>query len=232
MSDSDSAASIVACMQRKSRSSVGPPWLRDNLGPTPHTHTKMALRSIGSSMATAIASRRGVSAALGCGPSDGIAGHLNSATPTQRRRDMTILSKESAAEFRKENYNARMAATGRPVSPHVTIYSFPVGALSSITNRVTGVMLSFGAAGLGAVELVGGSGAGVDLMSAIGGSGGVVEAGAKFAVAFPFIYHYMGGARHLMWDNKPEMLTNVDVEKATYALVGGSLLLSTAAVFI
>ena len=120
---------------------------------------------------------------------------------------MTILSKESAEEFKKENYSARMAATHRPVSPHVTIYSFPAAALSSITVRVTGCLLSFGAAGLGAAEIVGGSGAALDLMSAIGSGaigGGAVAAGAKFSVAFPFVYHYLGGLRHWAWDNKPE----------------------------
>jgi len=32
----------------------------------------------------------------------------------------------------------------RPTSPHVMIYAFPPIALSSITNRVTGVLLSVG----------------------------------------------------------------------------------------
>lgn len=147
-------------------------------------------------------------------------------------RGMTILSKDSAVEFKKENYSSRMAATRRPVSPHVTIYSFPVCALASITTRVTGCALSFGAAGLGAVEIVGGNGAALELMSTIGSQGGLVVAGAKFAVAFPFIYHYLGGLRHLVWDNKPEMLTNVDVEKTSYALVGGSVLLSGVAMVV
>ena len=51
-----------------------------------------------------------------------------------------------------------MKKTGRPVSPHVTIYAFPMAAVSSITNRVTGVALSVGCGALGAVELVGGGG--------------------------------------------------------------------------
>jgi succinate dehydrogenase (ubiquinone) cytochrome b560 subunit len=42
-----------------------------------------------------------------------------------------------------------MKLTGRPVSPHVTIYAFPVTAISSITNRATGMALSVGCAGLG-----------------------------------------------------------------------------------
>lgn len=43
-----------------------------------------------------------------------------------------------------ETYTERQAKKGRPVSPHVTIYKFPVAAISSITNRVTGVVLSGG----------------------------------------------------------------------------------------
>jgi len=122
--------------------------------------------------------------------------------------------------------------TQRPVSPHVTIYSFPVCALSSITTRVTGCALSFGGAGLGLVEIIGGNGAALELMSTIGSSGLMIGGIAKFSVAFPFIYHYLGGLRHLVWDNSPEMLTNVDVEKASYALVGSSVLLSGIAIFV
>ena len=40
-----------------------------------------------------------------------------------------------------ETYTDRMIKKGRPVSPHVTIYRFPIVAISSITNRVTGFML-------------------------------------------------------------------------------------------
>lgn len=43
-----------------------------------------------------------------------------------------------------ETYTERQAKKGRHVSPHVAIYKFPVAALSSISNRVTGVILSAG----------------------------------------------------------------------------------------
>lgn len=72
-----------------------------------------------------------------------------------------------------------MKKTGRPVSPHVTIYAFPVGAISSITNRVTGVALSMGAAGLGAIEIVAGSGTSLELMQMIGSQGFLISASAK-----------------------------------------------------
>ena len=126
-----------------------------------------------------------------------------------------------------------MAKTSRPVSPHVTIYSFPICALSSITTRVTGCTLSFGAAGLGLIEIFGGGGAALTFMSEIGSSSGMLlSSGAKFAVAFPIAYHYLGGLRHLIWDNKPEMLTNVDVEKASYALIGASVVVSGVALVL
>ena len=43
-----------------------------------------------------------------------------------------------------ESYTERQAKKGRFVSPHLTIYKFPIAALSSITNRVTGVLLTVG----------------------------------------------------------------------------------------
>ena len=126
-----------------------------------------------------------------------------------------------------------MKKTGRPISPHVTVYAFPIAAISSITNRVTGVALSFGAAGLGAAELVGGSGTSLMIMETIGGMGPLMAASAKFCVAFPCTYHYLGAIRHLAWDAKPELLTtNKEVEQASYALFGGSLVISAGLMLV
>jgi len=147
-------------------------------------------------------------------------------------RNMTVLSKESKERFKNQNYSERMNKTGRPVSPHVTIYSFPITALSSITNRVTGCALTFGAAGIGMVEIIGGNGATAGLMQEIASTGLIVASVAKFSVGFPIVYHYLCGARHLAWDNFPDMLTNVDVEKTSYALVGASALLSLGLVIV
>jgi succinate dehydrogenase (ubiquinone) cytochrome b560 subunit len=120
------------------------------------------------------------------------------------------------------SYTERQNKTGRPVSPHVTIYAFPVAALSSIVNRVTGVCLTIGTSGIGAMALAGMDVA--EVAATIGSSPvGVV---AKFAVAFPLVYHYSGGFRHILWDKSPEMLTNEGVEKASYILVGFSTVVS------
>jgi succinate dehydrogenase (ubiquinone) cytochrome b560 subunit len=124
-----------------------------------------------------------------------------------------------------ETYTEKQTKTGRPVSPHVTIYAFPVTALSSITNRVTGVALTIGTTAIGAGALVGMDVA--SMASTIGSS--AVGPVAKLAVAFPLIYHYIGGVRHVLWDRSPEMLTTESVEKSSYIVFGGSAALAVVA---
>ena len=125
-----------------------------------------------------------------------------------------------------------MKQTGRPVSPHVTIYAFPIGALSSITNRVTGCALSFGAFGLGALDMTMGSGTSLSLMQTIGSQGFLIAAPAKFAVTFCVSYHYFAALRHTAWDYFPDYLNNVDVPKSSMALVGGTTVISAASMFL
>jgi len=147
--------------------------------------------------------------------------------PTNGLRAMTVLSKQSAEDYKKMDYSARMNKKGRPVSPHLQIYAFPIAALSSITIRVTGMTLSFGAAGVAAAELIGGGGTTMYIMQTIGSQGIIIASGAKFAVAFPMVYHYFGAVRHLAWDHFPKLLTNVGVEKSSYFLYASSLLVSS-----
>lgn len=125
-----------------------------------------------------------------------------------------------------------MKETGRPVSPHVTVYAFPAVALSSITNRATGCALSVGCAGLGFVELVGGTGSALSLMQTVGSQGFLIAAAAKFSVSFPIVYHYFAAIRHFMWDAKPEMLENENVKRSSYILFGASTAISGALMFI
>ncbi|CAM9711713.1 unnamed protein product, partial [Ascophyllum nodosum] len=115
-----------------------------------------------------------------------------------------------------ESYTATQAKTGRPLSPHVEIYDFPAAALSSITNRVTGVALTVGLYGIGGAALVGCDPAA--MMSALGSS--LAGPAVKGAVAFPLVFHYLGAARHTVWDYMPETLQNSGVKKTSYALFG------------
>jgi succinate dehydrogenase (ubiquinone) cytochrome b560 subunit len=111
----------------------------------------------------------------------------------------------------------------------VTIYAFPVVAVSSIANRVTGVALSVGCAGLAAAELVGGSGTALSIMTAAGSGGILMTAAAKGAVTFPLTYHYLAGLRHFAWDRTPTMLTNDFAAKSSYYLFGASAALTVVA---
>ncbi|KAJ8601125.1 hypothetical protein CTAYLR_008820 [Chrysophaeum taylorii] len=113
-------------------------------------------------------------------------------------------------------YTDRMKAMGRPVSPHVTQYAFPIAAVSSITQRVTGVLLSVGLGGVAAISLAGGD---VGALAASLGSSPAAPA-AKFAVAFPLVYHFLGAMRHTIWDKIPETLENDKVERSSWALIG------------
>ena len=135
--------------------------------------------------------------------------------------------------LRFQNYTERMNRTGRPVSPHVTIYAFPVAALASISTRLTGVMLSFGAFGIGGLDLVCGSGTSLALMQDIGSSGFLIAAPAKLAVGFPLIYHSLGALRHFVWDYFPDKyLNNEAVPKSSVALFGAASVLSLGLVVV
>jgi succinate dehydrogenase (ubiquinone) cytochrome b560 subunit len=130
-----------------------------------------------------------------------------------------------------QNYSERMKDKGMPVSPHVTVFKFPMVALTSITNRVTGTLLSFGCFGLGAAELMG-SGNALALMQTMGSQGLVLAAATKFAVAFTASYHYGAGVRHFLWDYKPDLVNNEAAEKSSWQLVGASVGFSTLTLFL
>ena len=57
------------------------------------------------------------------------------ASVTPQSRAITVLSPEEYEAQKKPD---------RPLSPHVTIYKFPLPALTSITTRATGAALTFG----------------------------------------------------------------------------------------
>jgi succinate dehydrogenase (ubiquinone) cytochrome b560 subunit len=93
----------------------------------------------------------------------------------------------------------------RPVSPHVfeitgvqPHYKFPLGAISSITNRATGCMLSVGTWAAAYIALTGDLGAAINAFKE---AAPLLVFPAKAVVAFPLIYHYLGGLRHVYWDH-------------------------------
>ncbi|KAG7376865.1 hypothetical protein PHYPSEUDO_012649 [Phytophthora pseudosyringae] len=119
-----------------------------------------------------------------------------------------------------ESYSATQEALGRPVSPHVSVYKFPVAAISSIVNR-------FAAVGMSAA-FVGGSAlgfAGADLPALIFMAQDAIPffaPASKALVAFPVSYHVLCAARHSLWTYKPELINNADGPASCYAIFAAS----------
>jgi succinate dehydrogenase / fumarate reductase cytochrome b subunit len=87
----------------------------------------------------------------------------------------------------------------RPLSPNIQIYRPQLTSVLSITNRITGVVLSFGAIGLVAWLVAAASGPQAYAVV----RGAIVSLPGQFMLVgftFSFFLHLCGGIRHLVWD--------------------------------
>ncbi|KGG51516.1 hypothetical protein DI09_32p10 [Mitosporidium daphniae] len=88
----------------------------------------------------------------------------------------------------------------RPLSPHITIYSFPLTSVLSIGHRATGVALGSLVYALGVFSAV----SVVDVSKTANWirinvpSSAIVA--SKFILALPYTFHFSNGIRHLVWD--------------------------------
>ena len=92
-----------------------------------------------------------------------------------------------------------MSNTERPLSPHLSIYRWPVTMTLSILHRATGVAMSVGLVVLATWLVSAASGVDdydqfVTLMSTLAGR--LLLIGWSFA----FFFHLANGIRHLVWD--------------------------------
>ena len=92
-----------------------------------------------------------------------------------------------------------MPARIRPTSPHLDIYRWQIGNTLSILHRLTGVALAVGLFALcyWLVSLASGEpsyGAAVKLFASPLGLIGLM------GWTFSFLYHFLNGIRHLLWD--------------------------------
>ena len=103
------------------------------------------------------------------------------------------------------------------ISPHVTIYKFPVTAISSIATRVTGVYLT-GLFILGGISKI----TNYDdyLYNSYKKLDNKYKSLLHYSVIIPTTYHTFGGIRHFIWDKYPKLLTNKSVPKSSYLLFG------------
>jgi succinate dehydrogenase / fumarate reductase cytochrome b subunit len=93
-----------------------------------------------------------------------------------------------------------MSNTERPLSPHLSIYRWPITMTLSILHRATGAGMAVGLVVLAIWLHSAASGAGdydqfVALMSTLVGR--ILLIGWSFA----FFYHLANGIRHLVWDS-------------------------------
>lgn len=109
----------------------------------------------------------------------------------------------------------------RKISPHLTIYKFPITAISSITNRVTGVYLT---------SLFIGSGISIlfkkDPLKLYNNLDKYPKKIINYSITFPVFYHSLGGIRHLVWDKYPKLINN-NISKKTSVLIYGTSIIST-----
>ncbi len=93
----------------------------------------------------------------------------------------------------------RPMASARPLSPHLTIYRWPVTMMTSITHRATGTGLAVGAVIL-AWWLVSISNGPEGWQSFHAVADTPVGLLVLFGLTWSLIYHFLNGIRHLAWD--------------------------------
>ena len=121
------------------------------------------------------------------------------------------------------------ATRARPLSPHLTVYRWPITMTMSILHRITGGALYVGTL-LVAWWLIAAATsethfAFVDWL--IGSWFGLV---VLFGYSWALFHHMLGGVRHLIWDTGAG-LQKETASKLAWATVVGSVLL-TAAVWL
>ncbi|CAI5712819.1 unnamed protein product [Peronospora destructor] len=138
-----------------------------------------------------------------------------------------VVTPTLACAVSTETYSSRQEALGRPISPNVTIYKFPVSAISSIANRFSAVGMSFAFVGGSALGFVG-----ADLPGLIYMAQDTIPffaPASKLLVAFPASYHVLCAARHSLWTYKPELINNVEGSSSSYAVFAAAGVISLGA---
>lgn len=105
------------------------------------------------------------------------------------------------------------------LSPHVTIYKFPITAVTSILTRLSGLYLTGLYIGGGLCCL-----GGVDLRKTYTGLESYKKRVLNYSILFPTSYHTFSGVRHFVWDAYPHLLKNKSVARSSYILIGSSLI--------
>ena len=134
--------------------------------------------------------------------------------------------------FSMPSYSATKPGGGRvvrPLSPHLSIYSFKENMLTSVVFRGCGILMTGGLAALAGVALVSERKfpAHVHALQSFP----LLNAAVKFGVAFPLTFHLLGGLRHIAWDNV--LFHNLkSASTSGFAALGVAGALAAGAVFV
>ena len=104
------------------------------------------------------------------------------------------------------------------ISPHVNIYKFPITAISSIMNRVTGL-------GITGIYVVSGTMLlfNKNPVTYYEKLHNYPKTAINYGIIFPTFYHTFGGIRHFIWDKYPHLLSNVKVTQSSIGIIGLSI---------
>jgi len=92
-----------------------------------------------------------------------------------------------------------MSKSGRPLSPHLSIYGWPITMTLSILHRATGVAMSVGLAVL-AYWLLAVAAGPAEYAKFTALTSTLVGRLLMIGWSFAFFYHFANGVRHLVWD--------------------------------
>ncbi|NBB97109.1 MAG: succinate dehydrogenase, cytochrome b556 subunit [Alphaproteobacteria bacterium] len=112
----------------------------------------------------------------------------------------------------------------RPLSPHLQVYRLPLGAITSILNRITGVGMTL--ASILIVWWFAAGAFGADYFAFVDGLltsilGHLVLIGSLAALW----YHMLNSIRHLIWDTG-RMMQVETVEKTSYIVFAGTVVMT------
>ena len=110
----------------------------------------------------------------------------------------------------------------KKLSPHVTIYKFPITAISSIATRLSGLYLTGLFIGGGITKLVHKEKEAYNIYSNFND---IQKKCFQYSIIAPITYHSYGGIRHFIWDKYPgQLLKNSLVAKSSYLIIGATAL--------
>jgi succinate dehydrogenase / fumarate reductase cytochrome b subunit len=92
-----------------------------------------------------------------------------------------------------------MSNTERPLSPHLSIYRWPITMTLSILHRITGVAMSAGLILL-SIWLVAVAAGGAEYANLTGLLSTLIGRLCLIGWSFAFFLHLANGVRHLFWD--------------------------------